>query len=108
MSIEVTNESGDRLDEEEFAALSRHVLDAMGVHPQAELEIRFVDVDVMSELHVQWMDEEGPTDVLSFPMDELRPGTDGELSEEGILGSIVVCPPDRKSTRLNSSHVSIS
>lgn len=92
MSTEVTNESEYRLDEAEFAALSRHVIDAMGVHPQAELEIRFVAPAVMSELHVQWMDEEGPTDVLSFPMDELRPGTGGELSAEGILGSIVVCP----------------
>ncbi|HLR28748.1 MAG TPA: rRNA maturation RNase YbeY [Ruania sp.] len=92
MSTEVTNESGYRLDETEFAALARHVIDAMGVHPQAELEIRFVDTEVMTELHVQWMDEDGPTDVLSFPMDELRPGVDGELSEEGILGSIVVCP----------------
>jgi len=92
MSTEVTNESGYRLDEAEFAALARHVIDAMGVHPQAELEIRFVDPEVMTELHVQWMDEDGPTDVLSFPMDELRPGVDGELSEEGILGSIVVCP----------------
>ena len=31
----------------------------------------------MEQLHVQWMDEPGPTDVLSFPMDELRPGRDG-------------------------------
>ncbi|HLS63929.1 MAG TPA: rRNA maturation RNase YbeY [Ruania sp.] len=104
MSIEVTNESGDRLDETEFADLSRHVLDTMGVHPQAELEIRFVDTDVMSELHVQWMDEEGPTDVLSFPMDELRPGTDDELSEEGILGSIVVCPPVAADQALAAGH----
>lgn len=92
MSTEVTNESGYRLTEAEFAALSRHVIDAMGVHPRAELEIRFVDPDVMTELHVQWMDEDGPTDVLSFPMDELRPGADGALSEEGVLGSIVICP----------------
>ena len=28
----------------------------------------------MEQLHVQWMDEPGPTDVLAFPMDELRPG----------------------------------
>ena len=45
----------------------------------------------MGVLHVKWMDEEGPTDVLSFPMDELRPGTDDEPSE-GLLGDIVVCP----------------
>ncbi|HCX84746.1 MAG TPA: rRNA maturation RNase YbeY, partial [Micrococcales bacterium] len=34
----------------------------------------------------------GPTDVMSFPMDELRPGTEGEPSDPGILGDIVVCP----------------
>ena len=38
------------------------------------------------------MAEEGPTDVLSFPMDELRPGAEGDPSEEGILGSVVLCP----------------
>ena len=104
MSIEVTNESGYRLDETEFTRLARHVFDAMGVHPQAELEIRFVETAVMSELHVQWMDEEGPTDVLSFPMDELRPGVDGELSEEGILGSIVVCPVVAADQALTAGH----
>jgi probable rRNA maturation factor len=46
----------------------------------------------MEQLHVQWMDEPGPTDVLSFPMDELRPGTDGEDSPAGLLGDVVLCP----------------
>ena len=92
MSIEVNNESGVAVDEAEFAALGRHVLDAMHVHPQTDLSILLVGVDVMSELHVQWMDEPGPTDVLSFPMDELRPGTDGEPSPPGLLGDVVLCP----------------
>ena len=72
MSVEVNNESGVEVDEAEFAALARHVLDAMHVHPQTDLSILLVGTDAMSELHVQWMDEPGPTDVLSFPMDELR------------------------------------
>jgi probable rRNA maturation factor len=38
------------------------------------------------------MDEPGPTDVLSFPMDELRPGTDDAPTPPGLLGDIVVCP----------------
>ncbi len=38
------------------------------------------------------MDEPGPTDVLSFPMDELRPGSDEEQTPPGLLGDIVVCP----------------
>jgi probable rRNA maturation factor len=92
MSTDVANESGYTLDEVEFSELATYVLDELHVHPQAELEIRFVTVDVMSELHVRWMDEEGPTDVLSFPMDELRPGEEDNPSESGILGSVVVCP----------------
>ncbi|HLR56584.1 MAG TPA: rRNA maturation RNase YbeY [Beutenbergiaceae bacterium] len=92
MTIDVTNESGARIEEMEFVSLARHVLDAMHVHPQAELEIRFVTRADMTDLNEQWMAEEGPTDVLSFPMDELRPGAEGDPSEEGILGSVVLCP----------------
>ena len=92
MSIEVNNESGVAVDEAEFAALGRHVLDAMNVHPQTDLSILLVGTEVMTELHVQWMDEPGPTDVLSFPMDELRPGHDGEPSPPGLLGDVVLCP----------------
>src|SRR5699024_5470606 len=43
-------------------------------------------------LHEQWMDLAGPTDVMSFPMDELRPGGEDGESEEGILGDVVLCP----------------
>ncbi len=92
MSVEVNNESGYAVDEAEFAALARHVLDAMHVHPQTELSILLVTSDVMSELHVQWMDEPGPTDVLSFPMDELRPGSETEPTPAGLLGDVVLCP----------------
>ena len=92
MSIEVNNESGFEVDEAEFAALGRFVLDAMRVHAQSELSIIFVDTEVMTDLHVQWMDEPGPTDVLSFPMDELRPGRDGDVTPPGTLGDIVLCP----------------
>lgn len=92
MSVEVNNESGFDVDEAEFAALARFVLDAMHVHPQTELSIMLVGTDVMTDLHVQWMDEPGPTDVLSFPMDELRPGREGEPTPPGLLGDVVLCP----------------
>jgi probable rRNA maturation factor len=92
MSVEVNNESGVAADEAEIVALARHVLAAMHVHPQAELSVVLVDETAMTLLHVQWMDEPGPTDVLSFPMDELRPGTDAEDSPPGLLGDVVVCP----------------
>jgi probable rRNA maturation factor len=92
VSVEVNNESGVAVDEAEVVALARHVLGAMHVHPQAELSIVLVDEPAMAQLHVHWMDEPGPTDVLSFPMDELRPGSDVEDSPPGLLGDVVVCP----------------
>ncbi len=92
MSIEVNNETTTEVDEAEFAGLARHVLDTMHVHPRSELSILFVDTATMADLHVRWMDEPGATDVLSFPMDELRPGRDGEQAGPGQLGDVVVCP----------------
>ncbi len=92
MSIEVNDESGESVDGERIAALARFVLDRLRVHPQAELSVLAVDVAAMSALHLQWMDAGGPTDVLSFPMDELRPGKDDEDPEPGLLGDVVLCP----------------
>ncbi|WP_392545224.1 rRNA maturation RNase YbeY [Oryzobacter telluris] len=92
MSIDVLNETEVQLDELELVAISRYVLGQMRVHPQAELCIRLVDEAAMETLHVQWMDLPGPTDVMSFPMDELRPGREGSDPEEGMLGDIVLCP----------------
>ncbi len=102
MSIEIANESGIDVDEAALAGLARHVLDEMRVHPLAELSVLLVDEPAMTELHVRWMGEEGPTDVLSFPMDELRPpqpgGTHGSERDQsdsgipGLLGDVVICP----------------
>lgn len=92
MSIEILNESGVELDEKRLAALSRFVLDRMRVHPLAELCIKAVDEPTIAQLNAQWMEKEGPTDVLAFPMDELRPGLVNEDPEEGVLGDLVLCP----------------
>ncbi|GAA2528598.1 rRNA maturation RNase YbeY [Rarobacter incanus] len=92
MGVEVNNESGFEVDEAEFSALAQYVMAQMHLHPQTELAIVFVDADAMTDLHVKWMDEPGPTDVLSFPMDELRPGSEAESAPEGLLGDIVLCP----------------
>lgn len=92
MSTEILNESGYDVDAEEFSAAARFVLDQLRVHPQAELSITLVEPDAMAELHMRWLDLPGPTDVMSFPMDELRPGRDGQTPEPGILGDIVLCP----------------
>ncbi|HXD28174.1 MAG TPA: rRNA maturation RNase YbeY [Arthrobacter sp.] len=92
MSIDINNESGIEADEASIVALARFVLGEMGIHPLAELSILLVDAGAMEQLHIQWMDEPGPTDVLSFPMDELRPGTAIHPTPAGLLGDIVLCP----------------
>ena len=92
MSIDVANESDADVDVDRVRQLCRFVLTAMRIHPRAELAVLYVDTDTMSSLHKRFMDEAGPTDVLSFPMDELRPGKDGEEPPMGLLGDIVLCP----------------
>jgi len=104
MSIEVNNESGTPVGEGELVQLATFVLASMRVHPQAELSIVLVDEAAMEALHIQWMDEPGPTDVLSFPMDELRPGRDDEEPEPGLLGDIVLCPTVAAKQAVTAGH----
>ena len=92
MSVEINNESTIPVDEAAIQRLVTHALDQLHVHQDAELAIVLVDEAAMEQLHVQWMDEPGPTDVLSFPMDELRPGSDDAITPAGLLGDIVLCP----------------
>ena len=92
MTIDVNNESGVDVDAEQLVALSRFVLDRLRIHPLAELSLVLVDAHAMAMLHQQWMDEPGPTDVLSFPMDELRPGSQDSEADPGLLGDVVICP----------------
>ncbi|MFC3299236.1 rRNA maturation RNase YbeY [Arthrobacter agilis] len=92
MSVEINNESGHDVDEESLVRLAHFLFDALFIHPEADLSVILVDTAAMEKLHVEWMDEPGPTDVLSFPMDELRPGTPGRVTPAGLLGDIVLCP----------------
>ena len=94
MSVEINNESGLELelDEASLQRLAAFVLDALHVHPQTELGVSLVDEAAIEQLHLQWMDEPGPTDVLSFPMDELRPGRPDAPTPVGLLGDVVICP----------------
>ena len=90
MGIEIANNSGIACNEDEIVDVAAFALDKMGIHPDSDLGITLVDEDEITKLHVQWMNLPVPTDVLSFPMDELKPfsASDGP----GIIGDIVICP----------------
>jgi probable rRNA maturation factor len=68
------------------------LLDRLHLDADADLSIVLVDEDEMARLHVEWMDEPGPTDVMSFPMDDLRAGDPSGPRVAGVLGDIVLCP----------------
>ena len=92
MSIDVNNESDFEVNELEISSQAQFVLRSLHINPAAELSVLLVDEIAMAILHEKFMDEPGSTDVLSFPMDELRAGTSDKPSEEGILGDVVLCP----------------
>ena len=79
-------------------------MDRMRVHPQAELCIKAVDEATIAGLNEKWMEKEGPTDVLAFPMDELRPGLVNEELEEGMLGDLVLCPEVAERQAVTAGH----
>jgi probable rRNA maturation factor len=95
MSIEIANESGADIDVHAIEQAARFVLNEMKVHPLVELSIRLVEVEAMTALHVHFMNEPGPTDVLAFPMDELndqRDDMEGGDVPPTLLGDVVLCP----------------
>lgn len=91
-TVAVENVSTEPCDEVTLGALASFTIARLGLHPQDELSVRIVDEAEMAELHVTWMDEPGATDVLSFPMDELRPMVASVDRQPGLLGDIVLCP----------------
>jgi probable rRNA maturation factor len=107
MSIEIANESGEDVDVIRLEKQARYVLDQLGVHPLIELSVRLVDVEAMTALHVHFMDEPGPTDVLAFPMDELHDQRD-DVEVPGapptLLGDVVLCPSVAAGQAIAAGH----
>ncbi len=88
----VLNESGIPCDTAALEDLLAHLFDRLRLHRDCELGVTLVDEERMTTLHEDWMQEPGPTDVLSFPIDEVRAAAAGVDPEPGVLGDIVLCP----------------
>lgn len=71
----------------ELEALAAQTLLGEGVG-RAELSLSFVTEDEIAELHERYLHEPGPTDVLSFPLEETDVDEDGVR----ILGDVVIAP----------------
>lgn len=93
MAIDIDDSSAaEWVDAEALQRQAAFLLDRLHLSADADLSIVLVDEQEMARLHVEWMDEPGPTDVMSFPMDDLHAGDPSGPRVEGILGDIVLCP----------------
>jgi len=99
MTIELTNRSGALVPETQMRTLLDFGITYMELNPECEISLTFVDVTEMEELHIKWMDEAGPTDVLSFPMD--LPEHEGEVV---TLGDIVIAPAVAAKQAADAGH----
>lgn len=86
--IEIENRSGHLAPEAEIKKLLEFSFKELGLHPDCDLSLAFINDTEMEELHLKWMNLPGSTDVMSFPMDELKPNH----PDPGILGDIVISP----------------
>ncbi|MGZ8620310.1 MAG: rRNA maturation RNase YbeY [Actinomycetota bacterium] len=86
-AILVSDRQSEPLDIDGLVTLARATLRGEGLGA-IELSVSFVEEDEIEELHVRYMDELGPTDVLSFPLDA------DDVDEDGIrmLGDVVIAP----------------
>ena len=92
VAVYVTDEQSDQdVDVSRWERLARESLEASGVTGSAELSLLFVDEATMAELNVEHMGHEGPTDVLSFPIDA-EDGLAAEHDHHVLLGDVVICP----------------
>ena len=99
MTVELVNRSGALVPEKEVVALLDFGITYMELHAECEISLTFVGVQEMEELHIKWMDEPGPTDVLSFPMD-LPEKKDDIVT----LGDILIAPAVAEKQALTAGH----
>jgi probable rRNA maturation factor len=100
MAIDIQNRSGVDFPEEGLISLLAFGISELNLDPACDLNVLLVDEAEMTQLHIKWMGEPGPTDVLSFPMDEIEPGS----REVGILGDIVLCPTIAQTQAKDAGH----
>jgi probable rRNA maturation factor len=99
MTIELVNRSGALIPDKEIISLLDYGISYLELNPECEISLTFVDVQEMEELHIKWMQEGGPTDVLSFPMD-MPENKDDVVT----LGDIVIAPAVAAKQATDAGH----
>ena len=106
--IEVDNSSDFSIDEVNVKIYITQMLKFLKVNTKSNVSVLFVNEDEMTKQHVRWMNEPGPTDVMSFPMDDILLQDFKLRKKQAILGDIIICPAvalkDSKEQGLNPAY----
>ena len=106
--IDVDNSSKFLIDEVNVKRYITQMLKFLKVNTKSDVSVLFVNEDEMTKQHVRWMNEPGPTDVMSFPMDDILLQNSKLRKKQAILGDIVICPAvvlkDSKEQGLNPAY----
>ena len=106
--IDVDNSSNFSIDEVSVKNYAKQMLQILKVNTKSDVSILFVNEDEMTKQHVRWMNESGPTDVMSFPMDDIVLQDSKLRKKQAILGDIIICPAvalkDAKEQGINPAY----
>jgi probable rRNA maturation factor len=106
--IDVDNSSNYSIDEVSVKNYTKQMLQILKVNTKSDVSILFVNEDEMTKQHVRWMNESGPTDVMSFPMDDIVLQDSKLRKKQAILGDIIICPAvalkDAKEQGINPAY----
>lgn len=93
--IFLADEQSEQVDLSDLHSLAEMVLREEGYPKDAEVTLLFVSEPEMASYNERFLDRAHPTDVLAFPVEELKPGAVPEIDPQGpplVLGDVLVAP----------------
>ena len=95
MTVFMADEQDADIPADALKELAELVLEHEGYPSDTEVTVLFVDDDAIAGYNERFMDREGPTDVLAFPLEELRAGVAPSPRGSGPplhLGDVIIAP----------------
>ena len=94
MKVEVSGARRAEIDQSELAGFATSILERESLDGDSRLSITFINTEAIALLNVEHMSKDGPTDVLSFPIEDALPGRPPQRTVNGPpleLGDIFIC-----------------
>ncbi|MGH8874883.1 MAG: rRNA maturation RNase YbeY [Acidimicrobiia bacterium] len=95
MNVFLADEQAEPVDGSAIRSLVAGVLEAEGYPSDTEVAVLLVSEEQIAEHNRRFLEREGPTDVLAFPLEELTPGRPPRPAGNGpplALGDVILAP----------------